>query len=175
MDVKPPADIRLLPPAIHRRRAAPEFKDLTPAESHEYYAIKDPQGIRQTEWLWRKGMAYIESRRWLTARHAIYKVWIAFSPVYSPAKGFAFQTVYATFYLPLFVVSGLGFWLTRRSWRDTGYILYAGSVVCRLQRDLLGSHQPPDVPGTLSDGAVGMRNRDNSQRPFESQAERDFE
>jgi 4-amino-4-deoxy-L-arabinose transferase-like glycosyltransferase len=102
--------------------AAAERDDLSPAEQREYDAIDDPQGIRQTEWFWRKGVAFIRSHPALTLRRALYKVWIAFSPVFSPAKGAAFQTVYFVSFIPLFVLSPVGMWRARPQWRDTGYI-----------------------------------------------------
>jgi 4-amino-4-deoxy-L-arabinose transferase-like glycosyltransferase len=101
----------------------PEWNDMTAAERNEYDAIRDPQGIDQTLWLWHKGMTYIRSHPGQTFLRSLYKVWIAFSPVFSPAKGGAFQMAYAIFYLPLFAFSGIGLWLTRRRWRDTGYFL----------------------------------------------------
>ncbi len=39
--------------------SAPEWNDLSAADTQEYGAITDPQGIRQAQWLWRRGMVYI--------------------------------------------------------------------------------------------------------------------
>ena len=85
------------------------------------FSATNQQGIRQSEWFWRRGMAFIKAHPWLTLRRAALKVWIAFSPVFSPAKSAAFEAVYLVFWLPLLVLSVLGGWKSRAQWRDCGY------------------------------------------------------
>jgi 4-amino-4-deoxy-L-arabinose transferase-like glycosyltransferase len=102
--------------------AQPEFDDLKPEERREFDAIADTQGIRQTRWLWARGVAFIRSHPRLTLERALYKVWIAFSPRFSPAQGWLFQSVYFIFWLPVLVLSLIGAWKTRRRWRELGYI-----------------------------------------------------
>jgi 4-amino-4-deoxy-L-arabinose transferase-like glycosyltransferase len=100
----------------------PEWHDLKPEEQREFNAISDPQGIRQTKWYWDRGMEFIRSHPWLTLGRAIYKIWIAFSPRFSPAKDWAFQTVYFVFWVPVLVLALAGAWRTRSRWRELGYV-----------------------------------------------------
>ncbi len=102
--------------------AGPEWDDLSAEERREYDAIVDPQGVRQTHWLWRKGVAFMTAHPGLTVKRAACKVWIAFSPKFSPAKGWAFQSVYFASYFPLFVLAWIGAWKARAQWRETGYV-----------------------------------------------------
>jgi hypothetical protein len=99
-----------------------EFEDLTADEKSELLATGDAQGIRESRWYWDKGMVFIRSHPALTLWRALYKIWIAFSPRFSPAKGWLFQVIYCVFYFPLFVLSGIGFWQARQQWRETGYM-----------------------------------------------------
>lgn len=101
--------------------SGPQWDDLSAEERHEFDAIVDRQGIQQTHWLWRKGMAFIEANPGLTLKRAVYKVWIAFSPRFSPAKGWLFQSVYLVSYFPLFLLTGVGAWKARAQWREAGY------------------------------------------------------
>lgn len=103
----------------------PEWSDLTPAEQREFDAISDPHWIKQTHWLWHKGMAFIRAHPWLTMKRAAYKVWIGFSPLFSPAKGWLFQTIYFVSYAPLLVLACWGAWRSRNRWRDLAYIYAA--------------------------------------------------
>ncbi len=108
-----------------------EWLDVPPAERHEMYELGDPQFIRETQWFWNRGMAFIRANPTLTARRAVYKIWIAFSPAFSPAQGIAFQSVYLISYLPLFVLAPLGMWRSRRAWRLHGciYLLFTSFAV----------------------------------------------
>jgi 4-amino-4-deoxy-L-arabinose transferase-like glycosyltransferase len=99
-----------------------EFNALSPSERAERDAVHDPQGIAEGRWYWNKGLEFIQQHPWLTLRRAVYKVWIAFSPVFSPAKPGAFQWLYFVSYFPLFVLSCYGAWLSRKRWQDLGYI-----------------------------------------------------
>ena len=103
----------------------PEWTDLTPAEQREFDAISDPHWIKQTHWLWRKGMAFILAHKWMTLRRAVFKVWIGFSPRFSPAKGWLFQTVYFVSYAPMLALACWGAWRSRQRWRDLAYIYAA--------------------------------------------------
>ena len=100
-----------------------EMKDFTPAERHELDSIPDdPQDILHARWYWNKGMEFILANPGLTLRRDLRKIWIAFSPRFSPAKGGAFQAVYFVSYFPLLVLSIAGIWRTRTRWRELGYI-----------------------------------------------------
>ena len=76
-------------------------------------------------------MAFIRANPALTTRRAAYKIWIAFSPVFSPAHGAAFQTLYFVSYLPLFILAPVGMWRAREQWRIQGciYLLIASFAV----------------------------------------------
>jgi hypothetical protein len=100
----------------------PEWNDVKPEEQREFLALAGPQGIQQASWYWDKGMAFIRSNPGLTLRRGLYKIWIAFSPRFSPAKAWGEQTVYFVSYFPLFVLSLIGAWVARLQWRETGYI-----------------------------------------------------
>lgn len=121
---------RSIDEAVDAQRAA-----FTPQERAELAALSDDQGIRATVWYWNQGMKFIRANPGLTLKRAVWKVWIAFSPVFSPQKGFAFQTLYVCSYLPLFLLAPIGFWQSRKRWRETGYVLVliatfaAGSAV----------------------------------------------
>lgn len=112
--------------------ARPEWDDLKPEEQREVLDIRDPQGIRQSRWYWAKGAAFIQAHPWLTLTRAVDKIWIAFSPRFSPAKGWGFQTVYFLFYFPILILSGVGAWHSRRQWRELGSIgmLVLAFVLC---------------------------------------------
>lgn len=112
--------------------AGPEWDDLTAAEQSEFNAIHDPQGIRQTQWYWRKGLAFIEQHPVLTGKRAVAKIGIAFSPVFSPRKDRLFQAVYFLWYFPVLVLAPVGAWRSRRQWRDLGYFycLIASFALC---------------------------------------------
>jgi 4-amino-4-deoxy-L-arabinose transferase-like glycosyltransferase len=99
-----------------------EYGSLSAADRRELKALNDPHGIGQAQWYWNKGMAFILANPGLTLKRAVYKVWIAFSPVFSPGKPGAFQIVYFLSYFPLLVLSVAGAWLARRRWRELGYI-----------------------------------------------------
>jgi 4-amino-4-deoxy-L-arabinose transferase-like glycosyltransferase len=99
-----------------------EWHDVPVKDRLEFEAIQDPQGLKQTRWYWARGIAFIEAHPWLTLKRAVYKVWIGFSPVFSPAKGSLFQTVYFLSYFPILVLSLVGAWRSRDQWRDLGYI-----------------------------------------------------
>jgi hypothetical protein len=112
--------------------AGPEWDDLTAAEQSEFNAIHDPQGIRQTHWYWRKGLAFIEQHPVLTGKRAVSKIGIAFSPVFSPRKGRLLQAVYFLWHFPMLVLVPAGAWRSRRQWRDLGYVywLIASFALC---------------------------------------------
>jgi 4-amino-4-deoxy-L-arabinose transferase-like glycosyltransferase len=100
----------------------PEWLDVPPADRHAMYELGDPQFIRETHWFWDRGMAFIRANPGLTARRAIYKVWIAFSPIFSPAHSRAFEAVYFVSYFPLFVLAPFGMWRSRDRWRQQSCI-----------------------------------------------------
>ncbi len=108
-----------------------EWLDVPPADRHAFYEIHDPQFIRETRWFWDRGMAFIRANPALTARRAVYKIWIAFSPVFSPEHSFAFEAVYLVSYLPLFVLAPIGMWRARARWRQLSciYLLIASFAV----------------------------------------------
>ncbi len=103
-----------------------EFGAMTAAEKSEVAALNDRQGIRQSQWFWNRGIEFIRANPGLTLKRAIYKVWIAFSPVFSPAKPWAFQILYFLSYFPLLVLSVAGIWFAHSSdlstRRELGYI-----------------------------------------------------
>jgi len=99
-----------------------EFNELSDADNRELAAMKDPHGIQEGRWFWDRGMEFIRTHPALTLQRAVYKVWIAFSPVFSPAKPGAFQIVYFVSYFPLLVLALAGVWVTRARWREPGYI-----------------------------------------------------
>jgi 4-amino-4-deoxy-L-arabinose transferase-like glycosyltransferase len=103
----------------------PEWEDLTPKELAEFQAISDPNWIKQTHWLWNKGVNFIRAHPWLTLRRAVYKIWIGFSLRFSPAKGWLFQTIYFISYAPVLALACWGAWLSRYRWRDMAYIYAA--------------------------------------------------
>jgi 4-amino-4-deoxy-L-arabinose transferase-like glycosyltransferase len=100
-----------------------EYGNLSAADKRELEALNDPQGLGQARWYWNNGMEFILANPGLTLKRAIYKIWIAFSPVFSPAKPGWFQAVYFLSYFPLLVLTAAGVWLSRRKWRELG-ILY---------------------------------------------------
>ena len=84
-----------------------DLASLTEAERRELRRAgeADPNGIAESQWLWKRGMRYIEEHPWLSLYHQFEKVKeIAFSPVFSPRKGWGEETVYCVSYLP--VLSG---------------------------------------------------------------------
>jgi len=109
----------------------PEWLDVPPAERHGFYELYDPQFIRNTRWFWDRGMAFIRANPWLTAKRVVYKIWIAFSPVFSPVHGGAFQMTYFVFYFPLFILAPIGIWRARRRWIEMGslWMLFASFAV----------------------------------------------
>ncbi len=104
-----------------------EAQSLSPAEKNELNALYDPQGMRESRWFWNKGVAYIAAHPGLTARRAAYKVWIAFSPVFSPAKSAAFEALYFISYVSVVLLScvmgsfALG---SAVFWGHTGHRMY---------------------------------------------------
>jgi 4-amino-4-deoxy-L-arabinose transferase-like glycosyltransferase len=101
----------------------PEWNDMKPEERRDFDTLPDdPHGILQTRWYWNKGMAFIEANPGLTFIRGIRKIWIAFSPRFSPAKSGAFQALYLASYLPLLVLAVFGIWRSRARWRELGYI-----------------------------------------------------
>lgn len=108
-----------------------EWLDVPPADRHAFYELHDPQFIHETRWFWDRGMAFIRANPMLTARRAVYKVWIAFSPIFSPEHGVAFEAVYLASYLPLFVLAPIGMWRSRSQWRVQSciYLLIASFAV----------------------------------------------
>ena len=105
------------------RAEEPERVAFTPTQRAELEAITDPRGIAQSAWYWRQGMDFIRSHPGLTLWRAVRKMDVAWSPVFSPAKGAAFESVYLAFYLPLLVLAPIGIWRSRHRWRETGYIV----------------------------------------------------
>src|SRR3569833_1830954 len=113
----------------------PEWLDVPVAERHAFYEIHDPQFIRETAWFWKRGMAFMEAHPWLTSGRAVRKVWLAFSPVFSPRHGAVFEAVYLVSYLPLFVLAPFGMWRSRDRWRDFGciyWLIASFAVSCAL-------------------------------------------
>jgi 4-amino-4-deoxy-L-arabinose transferase-like glycosyltransferase len=101
----------------------PEWNDLKPAERAEFNALPDdPQGIFQGRWYWNKGMSFILANPGLTLRRDLRKIWIAFSPRFSPAKSRAFEALYFVSYFPVLVLAVVGIWRSRARWRELGYI-----------------------------------------------------
>jgi cation transport ATPase len=84
-------------------------------------------------------MAFIRANPGLTLRRGLQKVWIAFSPRFSPAKAGAFQMVYFVSYFPVLVLACVGAWRTRRQWRELGYI-YVLIVAFALGSAVLWAH-----------------------------------
>lgn len=99
------------------------FGELSESEDREgrRLAAADPNGIQVSNWLWKRGMSYIEAHPWLTVWHGIRKIEIGFSPIFSPRKGLVEQTVYFVSYFPILVGGIAGAWLSRRRWREVGY------------------------------------------------------
>ncbi len=106
--------------AVDPQRAA-----LSPPERAELALLvkTDKQGIRTTKWYWERGMKFILANPGLTLRRAIWKVWIAFSPVFSPEKHFAEQALYFCGYFPMLLLAPIGIWKSRARWREFGYVL----------------------------------------------------
>lgn len=101
----------------------PEWADLSAAEQRELESLgDDPHWIKETHWLWGRGMAFIRAHPWLTLRRAVYKVWIGFSPWFSPEKGWLFEAVYFVSYAPVLALGCWGAWRSRGRWREMGYI-----------------------------------------------------
>jgi len=112
-----------------------QWGDLSEADRRELDRLADAHGLARSRWFWQKGWEYVLRDRGRAARQAIEKVGIAFSPIFSPAKGALFQAIYALFYMPLLVLAPLGIWSTRRQWRDLMplYLLLAAfGVGCAL-------------------------------------------
>jgi hypothetical protein len=108
-----------------------EWLDVPPADRHEMYELGDPNFIRETKWFWNRGMVCIRAHPWLTLSRMPYKIWIAFSPVFSPAHTPAFEAVYFASYLPLLWLAPLGFRRARGHWRTHGfiYLLFAAFAI----------------------------------------------
>ena len=103
-----------------------ELEELPPAQRQQFDPVTDPNGVRRSAWFWNQGIEFIKAgtktNPGLTLQRAVYKVWIAFSPVFSPAQSAAFEAVYFLSYFPLFVLSGIGAWRARGQWRELGFI-----------------------------------------------------
>lgn len=82
----------------------------------------DPHGIRCSAWFWNQGIGFIEAAPATALRHAVYKIWIAFSPIFSPQKPGIFQWAYFATYFPLLILTGIGTWRSRRHWRELGFV-----------------------------------------------------
>jgi hypothetical protein len=67
-------------------------------------------------------MAFIRANPGLTFERGLRKIWIAFSPRFSPRQSTAFQTVYFLTYTPLVILAIAGLWATRARWKQLGYI-----------------------------------------------------
>jgi 4-amino-4-deoxy-L-arabinose transferase-like glycosyltransferase len=101
----------------------PEWNDLTGAERDEFNAITDdPQDVAHSRWYWNKGMAFILANPGLTFERGLRKIWIAFSPRFSPAQSAAFEAVYFVSYFPLLILAMAGVLMTRARWRQLGYV-----------------------------------------------------
>ena len=103
-----------------------ELEELPPVQRQQFDPVTDPDGIRRSAWFWNQGIAFVEAgiktTPGLTLQRAVYKVWIAFSPVFSPAKAAGFEAVYFFSYFPLFILSGIGAWRARGQWRELGFL-----------------------------------------------------
>ena len=100
-----------------------ETDALDPQEQAELETLrKDPQGIAEARWFWKKGMAFIAANPGLTLQRDLRKIWIAFSPRFSPSKDGAFQWLYFVSYFPLLVLALAGAWRSRARWRELGYM-----------------------------------------------------
>ena len=99
-----------------------EEQDLSPAGRKACHSGGDPHGIRCSAWFWAEGMKYVKAAPGTAVKHGLYKIYVAFSPVFSPAKGVMFQWVYFISYFPLLLFSALGAGISRSRWRETGFI-----------------------------------------------------
>ncbi len=99
-----------------------EWLDVSPAQRHAVYEMHDPQFLRQTRWFWNRGMEFIQTHRLQTAKRAIRKIWIAFSPIFSPNHSAAFNAIYMASYLPILILAPIGIWRSRADWRRLGFI-----------------------------------------------------
>lgn len=102
----------------------PEWEDLSNEDKRVLAEIEnnDPQGVRQAAWYWSKGMEFIRANPGLTFLRGLRKIGVAFSPVFSPRKGVAFEALYLISYLPLALLAAAGIWIRRARWRELGYI-----------------------------------------------------
>lgn len=95
-----------------------QWGDLDDVDRRALDQLQDAHGIARSRWFWQKGWEFIASDPARALRQAVEKIWIAFSPVFSPAKGTAFEILYAVMYAPLSLLTPLGIWWTRQRWRD---------------------------------------------------------
>ncbi len=118
----------------------PEWNDLTPAEQHEFNSLPDdPQDILHARWYWKKGMSFVLAHPALTLGRGLQKIWIAFSPRFSPAQGAAFEVVYFVSYFPLLVLAVAGMWRTRARWRELA-CMFAAIVTFAAGSAVLWAH-----------------------------------
>jgi 4-amino-4-deoxy-L-arabinose transferase-like glycosyltransferase len=101
----------------------PAFESLTAEERLELARATeaDPHGLARSDWLWRRGMAYIEQHRLLSVWEGFRKIGIGFSPLFSPRKSAVEQSLYFLSYFPLLVGSIAAAWRLRARWRELGF------------------------------------------------------
>jgi hypothetical protein len=104
--------------------AKPAFSTLSPNERAELAraSTDDPNGIKASGWLWKKGTGYIKTHPLETLAGGIRKIGIGFSPIFSPRKGMVEEIVYFVSYFPLLLGAMAGAWLGRHRWRQLGYV-----------------------------------------------------
>ncbi len=94
---------------------------LSPAEQQQFNALAGHE-VQESEWLRKKGLAYIRIHPLATADTAIRKIVAGFSWNFNPVREPLVQTVYFLSYAPILVLGIAGMSLTRNRGRELSLI-----------------------------------------------------
>ena len=135
----------------------PEWSDLTPDEQREFDAISDPHWIKQTHWLWSKGMAFIRRASLADPAPCGVQSLDRLLAAVQSGKGMAVSDYLLCLVCPAARAGVLGRVAVPPAMARSGLYLCRFSRIRVGYRGVLGAYQPQDVSGALFDdpGCVG--------------------
>ena len=129
----------------------PEWSDLTPAEQREFDAISDPHWIKQTHWLWHKGMAFIRRPSVADDEKGCVQSLDRLLAAVQSGKGMAVSDYLLCVVCPAARAGLLGRLAVPQPMARPGLYICSVSRIRVGDRGVLGAYQPPDVSGALFD------------------------